>query len=73
MSGRPTGRTSERDVVAEVGQAHPGFVVSTPRQDAACQVVELSVGGEVHYLTPQEAETIGGALIAASLRAGAPE
>ncbi len=68
----PRSQTGERNVIAQVGEAHPGFVVATPSEVAAGQLVELTVGGEVHYLTPQEAETIGGALIVASLRIGAP-
>lgn len=62
-----------QDVVAVVADNRLAIVIGAPRGFNAAPLVELYIGGSTHNLTPEQAERIGEALIAASLKAGAPE
>ncbi|MCD0415711.1 hypothetical protein LOC51_00655 [Rubrivivax sp. JA1024] len=66
-------KRSDWDVVARVGRPGSEVVISAPRGFENCPLVELTIRGEIHNLTPDEAERIGVALIDASAQAGAPE
>jgi hypothetical protein len=70
----PRGMVSDAsDVVAVIDNGSNPIVVGAPRGFECAPLVELYIAGDVHNLTAEQAERIGEALIAASLKAGAPE